>query len=391
MPNFQQIYPFYPKIEPNNEYTLQTSELHNIYYASYGNENGIPVAVLHGGPGSGTSPYYAQFFDPAKYHIILIDQRGSGKSTPKGETRENTPQNSIADMEKIREHLHIDQWVVFGGSWGSTLALLYAEAHPNKVLGLILRGIYLARKHDTSAFTREGCPAAQLHSREWGQFKLDTTTLIKQAGLTNLSVENNDINNKNNDINNKNNDINHIYYELLHCKKEISENAAGTMAAWEKLNSFLEINKEELLWSRSPDGVNMGLMEMEYFENNCFLLDNQILNQIHRLQGIQTYIVQGKYDLVCPPYQADDLETALLEINADKNLIVRYDPVAGHSHKEEGNRSALIFAGNELAKQLRWVPKTSSNAERNFFRKNEKNSQDFQAESKNDTRTSSFF
>ena len=126
---------FYPEIKSNAEYRIKVSDIHEIYFAIYGNKNGIPVIALHGGPGSGSSPYFAQFFDPEKYHIILADQRGAGLSTPKGEMRENTTQLLIEDIEKIRKHLNIEKWVVFGGSWGSTLALLYAEAYPKKILG----------------------------------------------------------------------------------------------------------------------------------------------------------------------------------------------------------------------------------------------------------------
>lgn len=329
--------PFYPEIQPNSEYSLKVSELHNIYFASYGNKNGIPVIALHGGPGSGTSPFFAQFFDPEKYHIILADQRGAGKSTPKGEMRENTTPLLIDDIEKIREYLNIDKWAVFGGSWGSSLALLYAEAHPQRVLGLILRGIFLVRDHDTDAFVREGCPAALMRKKEWEQFKADTTALIQQAGLTNsLSVAKDK--------------IYHIYYELLqHQNPELRENAAGTLAAWEKYNSYLDFDESEMEWSRSPDGVNMGLTEATYFENKCFVQPNQILNNIASLKNIPIYIVQGKYDLVCPSYMADELEQALLAVNERKQLIVRMNTIAGHSQKDPGNIDALVRSLDDFA------------------------------------------
>ena len=334
-----EFHPFYPETSLQQEHMISVGTLHQIYVASYGNPEGIPIIALHGGPGSGTAPYYAQFFDPQKYYIILADQRGAGLSLPKGEMRENTTSDLIADIETIRLFFNIQKWAVFGGSWGSTLALLYAQAHPHRVLGLVLRGIFLGRIEDVHAFTREGCPAAIFHSREWAQFKLDTTRLIEQAGLTGLSVGIDA--------------IYHIYYELLqHADKGINENAAGTLSAWEKLNSYLEINADELAWSRSPDGVNMGLTEATYFEQDCFIRPNQLLDEIECLKNIPIYIVQGKYDLVCPPIMADELETALIRINYKKNLIVRYDCLAGHSHQEPAIRHGLIVATDQLAVRL---------------------------------------
>lgn len=336
MPN--PLLPFYPVISPNSKQFIPVGSGHEIYVATYGNKAGIPVIMLHGGPGSGTSPYFAQFFDPETYHIILADQRGAGLSTPKGQMKANTTQHLIEDMETIRKLFNIDKWAVFGGSWGSSLALLYAETHPERVLGLILRGIFLVRENDITAFVREDSPAALLHSRQWATFKADITRLIVDAGMPHLSVEKDK--------------IYHICYELLqHPDQGIREKTAGTISAWEKLNSYLELDEDDLAWGHSPDGVNMGLTEATYFEHGCFIKPNQVLNDIDRLKGIPIHIVQGKYDLVCPPYMADELETALRDINAERadDLIVRYDTLAGHSHKEPANVSALIQSGNQLA------------------------------------------
>lgn len=334
-----EFHPFFPESTPHREHMIPVGSLHQIYVASYGNPDGVPIIVLHGGPGSGTSPYYAQFFDPKIYHIILADQRGAGRSLPKGEMRENTTQDLIADMETIRVFFNIKEWAVFGGSWGASLALLYAEAHPQLVLGLVLRGIFLVRTEDVHLFTRDGCPAALFHSREWAQFKSDTARFIAEAGYAHLSVGVDE--------------IYHIYYELLqHPSQDLKENAAGTLSAWEKLNSYLEINRDELDWSRSPDGVNMGLTEATYFEHGCFIRPNQLLDDIEHLKNIPIYIVQGKYDLVCPPVMADELETALLGINDNKDLIVRYDCLAGHSHQEPAIRHGLIESTNQLASRL---------------------------------------
>lgn len=329
----------YPELKPNHEYQLKVDSLHQLYFASYGNQSGIPVITLHGGPGSGSAPYFAQFFDPNLYHIIVADQRGSGLSTPKGEIQANTTAHLIADLEMIRETLAISQWVVFGGSWGSTLALLYAEAYPHTVLGLILRGIFLARQHDLSVFTREDCPAALIHSTAWQCFKDDTQQLLRKANLEDKRIGDT---------------IYQIYYQLLtQADQSIAEKAAATLAAWEKRNSFLLMDENELNWSYSPDGINMGKMEAYYFENQCFIRPNQILEEIGHLKGIQIYIIQGIYDLICPSYQANELESALRTINAQQELIVRYNTLAGHSQKEAATRHALIIAAQQLANKIR--------------------------------------
>lgn len=348
MPKTAPLSSFYPEITANEEYMLSVDSGHTLYVASYGNKSGIPVIALHGGPGSGTSPYFAQFFDPEKYHIILADQRGAGKSLPKGLMEANTTQHLIADMETIRNFLKIDKWAVFGGSWGSSLAMLYAQAHPDRVLGLVLRGIFLVREDDISAFVREGSPAAMMHSRQWAKFKSCLTDLINQSDFAHLSVEKDK--------------IYHICFELLqHQNQSIREKAAGAIATWEKLNSYLEINEDDLVWGSSPDGVNMGLTEATYFEHGCFIEPDQILRNIALLKGIKTYIVQGKYDLVCPPYMADELETALQDINEQVDgLITRFDTLAGHSHKEIGNISALVQATDDLAKFLNAVLRQES-------------------------------
>jgi proline iminopeptidase len=330
--------PFYPQMTANEEYRLKVSGIHEIYFASYGNKAGIPIVVLHGGPGAGTSPYYAQFFDPDLYHIILVDQRGAGKSTPKGEMRENTTQDLIADMETIRQHLNIEQWAVFGGSWGSSLALLYAEAHPERVLGLILRGIFLVRNDDISAFVRDGSMAAQVHPEEWKKFKEDLSKLLEAAGIRDISVQTHT--------------IYHIIYRLLNQpNQDIREDAAGTISAWEKFNSHLIPDPADQEWSRSEDGVNMGVTEATYFEFLCYIRHNQILEDIARIAGIPVYIVQGIYDLVCPRYMSVELHKALLRVSAP-DLITVKDVLGGHSHLDDAVRDGLIRSQRELAQRL---------------------------------------
>lgn len=326
---------FYPPITAHSETMLQVSPLHQIYVANYGNIEGVPVIVLHGGPGSGTTPDYARFFDPNHYHIILADQRGAGKSRPKGEMRENTTQDLIQDIEQIRQFFNIERWVVFGGSWGSTLSLLYAQAYPTRVLGLIVRGIFLGREDDIDAFTRDNCPAALMHAREWQTFKLATQRLIQQANAKDLSL--------------KTHKIFSIYYQLLqHSDIEIKKLAAGTLAAWEKFNSYLEATAEDVQWGYSENGINMALTEATYFEHRLFIRPNQILQDIESLKNIPVYIVQGSYDLVCPSYMADELEDALMTINSNPRYVVRFDCIAGHSQFEPALRHELIKATNQL-------------------------------------------
>jgi len=334
---------FYPPITANKEYTISVDSGHDLYVASYGNPNGIPVITLHGGPGSGTAPYFAQFFNPEKYHIIVADQRGAGNSTPKGQMEANTTQDLIRDMETIREMFGFKEWVVFGGSWGSTLSLLYAQAHPERVSGLILRGIFLARgADDINAFTHDGSAAALKYPAPWAAFKDNMRSLIARAGQSEqISVETHS--------------IYHICYVLLqHADPEIRRTTAAQIATWEKRCSFLEIKEEDLEWGGSDDGVNMGLTEATYFEHNCFIEPNQILNDLPRLAGIPIHIVQGTDDLVCPSEMADVLEAALRELNGDKAeaLVVRYNPHAGHSHKEPGIVSALVESSDQLAVRL---------------------------------------
>lgn len=334
----KKIYQLYPEVKPNHEIMLSVSELHTIYVASYGNKEGIPAVALHGGPGSGTSPFFSQFFNPTQYFVILIDQRGAGKSLPKGEMRENTTQLLIEDMEKVREYFKIKKWLVLGGSWGSTLALLYAQAHPTNVLALVLRGIFLGRFQDINAFVNDNSPAAKIHSREWKQFKFHTTKLLLEAKLNNVSVETHP--------------IYHLYFLLLqNSNVNIRDQAASTIASWEKYNSYLIPNPNDLMPQNHLENINMGLTEANYFENECFIKPNQILENLYLLKDIPIYIIQGIYDLVCPAYQADELEEGLRKINDSNNcnLIKRFDVMAGHSHKDEEIQSAIIKALDDFA------------------------------------------
>lgn len=336
MPDTKELLGFYPESASNSEEWLTVGSLHNIYVASYGNPEGIPVIMLHGGPGSGTKPYFARYFDPQIYHIILADQRGAGRSFPKGEMEKNTTQHLIDDIEVIRKHFKIDKWAVFGGSWGSTLAMLYGEAHPDRVLGLILRGIFLVRADDISAFVRDDSPAAKMRGKEWHEFKARLTDLLERAEVKHVFVGRDP--------------VYHIIYELTkHTDLKIQKEACGLIAAWESFNAYKEKRPEELTKESDANTVNMGLTEATYFEHGCFIEHNQILNNIDRLAGIRIYINQGDLDFVCPPYMADELEDALLHVNPDKQYVVRHNCFAGHSQMEPELIDALVRSGIDLA------------------------------------------
>lgn len=334
----QQLLDFYPVTTLHEEHWIPVSDIHQIYVARYGNPNGIPVIMLHGGPGSSSADFFPRFFDPEKYNIIVSDQRGAGKSKPKGEMRENTTQDLIKDIETIREFFTIEKCVIFGGSWGSSLALMYAESYPQNVMGLILRGIFLVRAQDPNAFLEDGSIASQRHPKEWEAFKVMTQGLIDEAGLK-LVIG-------------KDRMYEDIYYALVfHPNMAIAKKAAGYLAGWEKFCSFLKPSQADFKDGQTEDGVNMAKTECHYFRHGCFVEANYILDNLHRLKGIPVYIAQGEEDYVCPPNQADALEAGLIKINGE-GLVIRRNVMAGHSHKEPALKDALIRFGNDFAARL---------------------------------------
>ncbi len=325
------MHTLYPAKPPLNTYRLKVSALHELYIAEYGNALGIPVIYCHGGPGAGSKPHHAQYFDPTIFRVILFDQRGAGLSTPKHCLEENTTQHLIADMEKIREFFKIEKWVVGGGSWGTTLSLVYAEQFPDRVLSLILRGVFLARTVDTIDLLDENSPAAQFHYPAWLQFKRDTAALLSEAKLSD-----------------NNQPLLTNYLALLtHADNELRKKAASTFSRWEMQNAFLDTTRvEDLEWSMSEDGINMGLTEVTYLFHRCYLEENQILNNASVIANIPTHVIHGRYDLVCLPKQADLLCAAL-------NDCVRYYPIAGHSGDEVETIDAMITASKAISARLR--------------------------------------
>lgn len=314
MPDIASLHPF---ITPYASGMLETAGRHRIYWETSGNPDGIPVLFVHGGPGSGTSPVQRRFFDPARYRIVLFDQRGSGRSTPHGELADNTTPHLIADMEALRRELGIDSWLVFGGSWGSTLALAYAEAHPEHCRGLVLRGIFLCRKSEIDWFLhgiRVLFPEAQ---RQLAEFIPED----------------------------KRHDLLTAYYRrLVDPDPTVHQPAAHHWATFEASCSTLLPNPELVsAFGDDKRALSLSRIEAHYFVNNIFLPDNSLLANVDRIRGIPAIIVQGRYDAVCPIVSADELARAWPEA---RYVIV---PDAGHSAFEPGIARELVAACDQFA------------------------------------------
>lgn len=311
----------FPEIQPYHQQKLTVDALHSLYLEECGNPNGQPVLFVHGGPGGGSSESARRFFDPEKYRIILFDQRGSGRSTPHAELRDNTTALLLADMETIRQHLEIDSWLLFGGSWGSTLSLLYAQAHPERVNGLILRGIFLCRDQDIRWFYQEG--ANRIFPDHWS----DYAAQIPQS---------------------EQGDFVAAYYKRLTANNEIARmSAAKAWSCWEARCSTLNPSSSLVSHFSEPHvALAMARIEAHYFINQCFLVPNQILDQADRIRNIPTIIVHGRYDIVCPVNQA----LSLYELLPEAELHIVRD--AGHSALEPGITDNLIKATNHFALRL---------------------------------------
>ena len=305
----------YPEIGTYNTFQLLVSPLHRIYVEESGNPTGIPVVFVHGGPGGGTSKKYRRFFDPARYRIILFDQRGCGKSTPGACIDENTTWDLVQDMERIRMQLEIERWLLFGGSWGSTLSLAYAEAHPERVLGMILRGIFMLRERELKWFYQQG--ANEIFPDAWEKF----VAPIPDA---------------------ERGDMFGAYYRRL--TSEIGEErlrAARSWTIWEKSTSYLLPRPKEIAKAASDEAYLLAFARVEchYFVNGGFFThEEQLLDGIDRIRHIPAVIVQGRYDMVCPMRTAWELHRAWPE--AEFRLI----PDAGHSALETKITAELVAA-----------------------------------------------
>ena len=306
----------YPAIDPYATGTLALDDLHTMYWECSGNPQGVPVVVVHGGPGAGSTPAHRRFFDPEHYRIVMFDQRGAGRSTPLGECRDNTTPHLIADMERLRVHLGIADWVVFGGSWGSTLALAYGEMHPAQCRALVLRGIFLCRKMEIDWFLYG---MRMIFPEAWRAFAED----IPEGERDDLLAA--------------------YHKRLMDPDPAVYKAAARRWGAYEGACSTL-LPSRETVDVMSSDDVAIGLARIEahYFVNNIFLPDNALLDNIGRLREVPGFIVQGRYDVVCPLVTADELARAWPE--ADYRVI----DDAGHAASEPGIRRGLAAIMEEL-------------------------------------------
>ena len=309
----------YPPVEPNRHGWLAVDEGHEIYWEESGNPDGKPCVFVHGGPGGGSSPEARQFFDPERYRIVVFDQRGCGQSRPHASLESNTTWDLVADMERLRETLGIERWLVFGGSWGSTLALAYAQTHPEVVTELVLRGIFLLRPREIHWFYQHG--ASELYPDTW------------QSYLAPIPEDERD------------NLLEAFHRRLTSDDEAVRLAAARAWSVWEASASFLVQNRDFMEKLDAPDAaLAMARIECHYFMNGGFFHSpNQLLENIDRIRHIPCVIVQGRYDVVCPPVTAWDLHRAWPE--AEFQLVQE----AGHSAFDPANTAALVAATDRFA------------------------------------------
>ncbi len=311
----------YPELEAFSENILKSGSGHSVYYEQAGNESGIPVIFLHGGPGSGCSENHRRYFNPKKYRIILFDQRGCNRSTPNGFVENNSTQDILNDIEVIRKELNIDKWLLFGGSWGATLALLYAEQYSKYVSGIILRGTFLARQCDFDWFAKSG--VNKIFPDYWEDFMSYFKTEEKNQPITTL------------------------HERIFSDNKQLQIEAAKTWALWagrivthSLINEYiLEVEDEDKLISEVK-------IEMHYAKNKYFINENQILNDISKMPSVPVTIIHGRKDLTCLPESSWSVHKAL----PDSKLVIV--PEAGHLTSEPSMINALITATDEMANLL---------------------------------------
>jgi len=312
------MFTLFPDITPYVRHSLDVEPPHSLYVEECGNPTGIPVVVVHGGPGAGCEPYHRRYFDPERYRIVLFDQRGCGRSRPHAELSNNTTQALVSDMERIRRHLGIERWMVFGGSWGSTLALVYAQTHPEHVTAMILRGIFLCSPREIAWFYQDG--ASRLFPDYWQEFLHPIPAHERH-------------------------DMLHAYHRRLTGADEVARmSAAKAWSIWEGRTATLTPNKEVIKHFASPfTALSLARIECHYFINNAFLKPDQILQDISRISHIPAVIVHGRYDVVCPLESAWSLHKAWPK--AEFNIVAN----AGHSASEKGIIDALVKAAHDLS------------------------------------------
>ena len=307
----------YPEISPYRTGFLPVSDLHTIHYEECGSPQGQPVVFLHGGPGAGLNPKQRQFFDPAFYRIILLDQRGAGQSTPAGELRQNTTWDLVADLEKLRTHLGLARWLVFGGSWGSTLALAYAAFHPEPVLGLLLRGVFLCRSSEIDWFYQDG--ASHIYPEAWKKFLAPIPAGERQ------------------------NPVAAYYRRLTSASQDERLEAALAWNMWESSAIHLLPPPDDEEPVDPQHELSFARIECHYMVNRAFMpSDEYLLECLCSLGHIPTRIVQGRYDVCCPAVTAWEVKRKLPQ--ADLRLV----PDAGHSSFEPGITSELVQATDDF-------------------------------------------
>lgn len=304
----------YPEIEPFDHGTLAVDDRHTLYYEQCGNPHGKPVVILHGGPGGGCSAKMRRFHDPEAYRIVLFDQRGSGRSTPHADLVDNTTWHLVADIERLRQHLGIARWQVFGGSWGSTLALAYAQTHPQVVTELVLRGIFMLRRWELEWFYQEG--ASRLFPDAWDHY-LAAIPMVERHDL-----------------------ISAYHRRLTSDDEAVRLDAARAWSVWEAATSFLHQDPQFMQSHEDPAfALAFARIECHYFVNGGFFeVEDQLLRDAHRLHGIPGVIVHGRYDVVCPLANAWDLHKAWPQARLE------ISPSSGHSGFETENVDALVRA-----------------------------------------------
>ncbi len=311
----------HPEVEPYRVHRLPVEPPHVLHVEECGRPDGLPALFLHGGPGAGCEPVHRRFFDPSRYRAVLFDQRGCGRSRPHAALEGNTTWALVEDIERIRAHLGIERWLVFGGSWGSTLALAYAEAHPERVLALVLRGIFLCRERDIRWFYQSG--ADRIHPEHWREF----VSFIPETERGDL--------------------VRAYHRRLTADDAALRLEAARRWALWEARCATLRPDPGlEAHFAEPEHALALARIECHYFVHGAFLAPNQLLREAHRLHGIPGVIVHGRYDVVCPVEQA----FALHEAWPGAELVVV--PDAGHAASEPGIAAALVAATDRLADRL---------------------------------------
>jgi proline iminopeptidase len=310
----------YPAIEPNRSGWLRVSPVHEIYWEESGNSKGKPAVFVHGGPGAGSSPSARGFFDPKRYRIVVFDQRGCGRSRPHASLEDNTTWHLVSDMEQLRRHLGIERWLVFGGSWGSTLALAYSQAHPRRVSELVLRGIFMLRKWEIDWFYQDG--ASALFPDRWEHY----VAAIPPRERADL--------------------VGAFYRRLTSPNRATRVRAARAWSIWEAATSHLQTDEANIdKWGEEKFAVAVARIECHYFVNKGFMSrEDQLLRGVAKIRDIPAVIVQGRYDVVCPIRTAWDLHRRWPE--ADFRIV----PDAGHSALEPGITHELVGATDRFAK-----------------------------------------